>query len=138
MAIRRNIEQSVTGSNPSLSTPEDTAELFANDIGAPVMSTIDIEDYVSRIHTELLRPLSLNLAQQQGALPLWIEDGVLEVAISDPFAFAIVDDFRLYYQQEIRPIIIPDTQLKELINKAFDRATQSALDVMTEWLKRPN
>ena len=43
-----------------------------------------------------------------------------------------MDEFRIYYQSPIKTILLHPEYLPDLINKAFDRATQSASDVMQE------
>ena len=85
MGIRR--DHSETGFS-ALSSIESTAPVLPSPVanlsqqtGFAIVDNIDVED----IDPELIRPLSLTLVREQKALPLWERDGVLEVAISDPY-----------------------------------------------------
>ena len=102
---------------------------LSEETGLPYLETIDLE----KIDVELLRPLSLMLVREQLALPLWkTEDDQIEVAIADPSSLSIIDKYRIFYGQSISPILCPKETLPNFINQAFDRATQSASDVMEE------
>ena len=54
------------------------------------------------------------------------------VAIADPNNTAILDELHFFYNVEILPILYPEDQLPKLINQAFDKAAQSASDVLGE------
>ena len=111
------------------SSPTVQVKSLAEESGLPYLETIDIE----KINVELIRPLSLVLVREQLALPLWItENDELEVAISDPSSLSIIDEYRIFYGKSIVPVLLPKDKLPALINQAFDRATQSASDVMEE------
>ena len=66
------------------------------------------------------------------ALPLWMKDGQLEVAIGDPSQFQLLDEYRIFFGKPIRPVLVDATKLPAWINQAFDRATQSASALMEE------
>lgn len=110
-----------------------------------VLKTIAAENSLSflptvnldKIDVELIRPLSLMLVREQLALPLWKETDEqnkehLVVAICDPAALNIIDEYRMFYKMSISPVLVPSDLLPNLINQAFDRATQSASAVMEE------
>lgn len=147
MPIRRdNLLQKNT------STTEDELRSLGEVFGFDYTLSIDIE----RIDNNLIRNLSLTLAREQGFLPLWREGEIPQqlhrdeneeeaedtepikderpilVAIADPNNTAILDELHFFYNVEILPILYPEDQLPKLINQAFDKAAQSASDVLGE------
>jgi general secretion pathway protein E len=108
--------------------PKEQLELLSSETGMPYLTEIDIE----AIQPELIRPLSLMLAREQLAIPLWERDGVLEVAVTTPRSQNILDEFRLYYNKPVRGVLVHEDYLPAVINQAFDKATQSASDVMEQ------
>lgn len=147
MPIRRdNLLQKNT------STMEDELRSLGEVFGFDYTLSIDIE----KIDNNLIRNLSLTLAREQGFLPLWREGEIPQqlhrdeneeeaedtepikderpilVAIADPNNTAILDELHFFYNVEILPILYPEDQLPKLINQAFDKAAQSASDVLGE------
>lgn len=108
---------------------ENTAPLKeVNYLGIDQLKNIDIND----IEPEFIRPLSLMLVREQMALPLWKKDGVLEVGIANHQSLQLVDELSIMFDCKVRPILIEEQYLLTIINQAFDKATQSAMDVMEE------
>ena len=50
------------------------------------------------IDPSLVGPLSLSYARDSGVLPVRIENGVLEVALSNPLAVDALDDLRVIFE----------------------------------------
>ena len=68
--------------------------------GIAVLEAVEVE----RVDVELVRQVPLGLARDQGILPLWEVDGVVEVALSSPTALPCVDDFRVLFGRPVRPL----------------------------------
>ncbi|MEC8380597.1 MAG: type II secretion system ATPase GspE [Myxococcota bacterium] len=117
MGIRRT-QFPHSSAQPHLDAVQDTAENL----------NVDLED----IEASYIRPLSLTLVRDQLALPLWMKDGVLEVAIGGPQSLLLVDEYAMMFGCPVKTIKMSEKELVPLINQAFDKATQSALDVMEE------
>ena len=96
--------------------------------GLPMLARIDVD----QIDSSLVRPLPLGLAREQGVLPLWERDGVVEIAISSPRALAALDDLRMVYGRPIRAFVVSPTLLRDATNLAYDRASRTASAVMDE------
>jgi general secretion pathway protein E len=105
---------------------ESAGRAVAEWLGLPFEATIQID----RIDLELVRKLSLSLAREEGVMPLWIEDGEVRVGIAEPKAMGILEDLRVLYQLPIRAVVLPADVLREATNKSFDKAAQSATEVM--------
>lgn len=101
---------------------------IAEQHGLAYLETIDME----RVDVDLVRRISLTLARDQGVLPLWIEGEQLHVAIAGPRSLAGLDDLRVLFERPVHGWMVDADTLKEATNKAFDKATRSASEVMSE------
>lgn len=101
---------------------------IAEQHGLSYLETIDME----RVNVDLVRRISLTLARDQGVLPLWIEGEQLHVAIAGPRSLAGLDDLRVLFERPVHGWMVDADTLKEATNKAFDKATRSASEVMSE------
>ncbi len=89
---------------------------------------MDVEDKVTQedIDPSLVGPLSLSYARDSGVLPVRIEDGVLEVALSNPLAVDALDDLRVIFKPtRIETYLVTHEALQEAINYAFDRRARA-------------
>ena len=96
--------------------------------GIEVLGEVSVED----VDVELVREVPLGLARDQGILPLWEKDGVIDVALSAPTALPCVDDFRVLFGRPVRPRIMGPTALRDLTNAAYDAASRTASAVIDE------
>ena len=96
--------------------------------GIEVLGEVSVED----VDVELVREVPLGLARDQGILPLWEKDGVIDVALSAPTALPCVDDFRVLFGRPVRPWIMGPTALRDLTNAAYDAASRTASAVIDE------
>jgi general secretion pathway protein E len=133
MGIRRKsidsvVSEKIEGRSPST---KEYLEILSKETGLHFIEEVDLGD----LEVELIRPLSLLLCREQQALPLWKKDDIIEIAICNPSSQNIIDEFRLYFNCPVKPVLLHPNYLPNLINQAFDRATQSASDVMEEMEK---
>jgi general secretion pathway protein E len=104
------------------------AETLGEMTGLPVLSDLDVE----KIDLELIREIPLGLSRDQGILPLWEKDGVIEIALSSPAAIKTLDDLRVLFRRPVRAFLVAPGQLNDLINAAYDAASRSASSVIDE------
>jgi general secretion pathway protein E len=104
------------------------ARALADAMGLPFLPTVDID----AIDVNLVRPLPLAMAREQGVLPLWDRDGVVEVAIASPRSIHALDDLRVLFGRPVRPFLVAPEVLRESTNRAFDKATRNATAVIEE------
>jgi general secretion pathway protein E len=100
----------------------------ADSIGLPFLGEVPID----RVDEGLVRRLSLGLAREQGVLPLWEEDGVVQVAVAGPRSLPALDDLRVLFGKPVQAHMLPPDLLREITNKAFDKASRTASAVMEE------
>lgn len=132
MGIRRNATvclESETSSDTIKTTDSltHTAKLY----GLDCIEMLDI----AQVDVSLIRGLSLGLVRDELALPLWKKEGVVHVAIGNPLETNILDEYRIYFNAPILPILASTQKLPDWINQSFNRATQSVSDVMEEMEK---
>ena len=87
---------------------------------------------VDQIDVDLVRQVPLGLAREQGILPLWDNNGTVEVALGSPTSIPSVDDFRVLFGRPVQPFIMAPGQLRELTNAAYDAASRTASSVIDE------
>jgi general secretion pathway protein E len=109
-------------------TSKAAAQALAEMLGLPLRESIEVE----QVDVELVRPISLAMAREEGVLPLWHDGGFVRVAISDERAMGMLEDLRLLYRKPVRPFVVPADVLRDATNKAYDRAARSASAVMAE------
>ncbi len=108
--------------------PAAAAQALAEMLGLPFRDKLELD----AIDAELVRPISLAMAREEGVLPLWRDGAFVRVAISDAKALTLLEDLRVLYKAPVRPFVVPSDVLRDATNKAFDRATRSAATVMEE------
>jgi general secretion pathway protein E len=106
--------------------PEAEAQARAAEYGLPYVPRLATGD----VDAELLATLPMQFARRNLVLPLRREGDELVVAISDPRAFAPLDDLRVLYGLPTRAVVVPPAALTEAVNRAYDLASGSAADMM--------
>ncbi len=84
------------------------------------------------IDPALVMRVPLAFAKKHGLLPLTEEEGAVRVAASDPFQVSALDDLRLLLGRPLRLVIAPSRVIMELIHRVYDRAGQSAKEVIED------
>ncbi len=103
-------------------------KVLAGLTGLEVLEDVDLE----QVDVELVRQLPLGLAREQGVLPLWEKNGRVLVAMGSPEALSATDDLRVLFSLPVSPVLVRHDTLRDIINKAFDKASRTASAVMEE------
>ncbi len=101
---------------------EAVGKALAAMLGMAFRESIDHE----AVDVELVTPISLAMAREEGFLPCWREGAFVRVAIADGRALTVLEDLRLLYQAPVRPFVVSGDVLRNATNKAYDRASKSA------------
>ncbi|MBN1282434.1 MAG: type II secretion system ATPase GspE [Proteobacteria bacterium] len=107
---------------------EDVLKALSIQLGFPYENKIEIES----IPPDLIANLPINYAKQNEILPLRKEAGSLVVAIADPTNFYALDDLRMFYGMEIRPVIASSYEIVNAINAVYNRATGGGEEAIGE------
>ncbi len=113
----------VQGASPAV-----VAAALAEVLGLRVHDHVNLDD----VDVELIRPISLAMAREEVFLPICHDGAFVRVGIGDERAMRLLPDLRLLYKKPIRPVVVPTDVLRDVTNKAFDRAARSASSVMEQ------
>ncbi|HPW45582.1 MAG TPA: type II secretion system ATPase GspE [bacterium] len=107
---------------------EDILKALSIQLGFPYENKIDVE----AIATDLISNLPINYAKQNEVLPLRKEGNLVHVAIADPTNFFALDDLRILFGCDIKPVIASSYEIVNAINAVYNKATGSGEDQMSE------
>jgi general secretion pathway protein E len=107
---------------------EDILKALSVQLGFPYENRIDVES----IATDLIGQLPINYAKQNEVLPLKRENGFVHVAIADPTNFYALDDLRMLFGCDIKPIIASSYEIVNAINSVYNRASGSSEESIGE------
>lgn len=102
------IEQGVT-------TSQSLQQLLSDEYGIPALDleTVDIEQIPDEFRNE-------SLIKKHHALPLYVERGVLIVAVDDPINITALEDFQFSFGRRTEPVLVEHDKLTKAIEKALD------------------
>ncbi len=107
---------------------EDVLKALSIQLGFPYENKIDVEE----IAADLVGNLPINYAKQNELLPLRKEKDHIVVAIADPTNFYALDDLRMLFGSEVRPVIASSYEIVNAINAVYNRASGVGEDAMGE------
>jgi general secretion pathway protein E len=107
---------------------EDVLKALSIQLGFPYENKIDVE----AVAADLTANLPINYAKQNEVLPLRREGKSVLVAIADPTNFYALDDLRLLYGCDVKPVIASTYEIVNAINSVYNRATGAGDEAMGE------
>lgn len=107
---------------------EDILKALSIQLGFPYENKIEVET----ISTDLIANLPINYAKQNEVLPLKKEGSAVWVAIADPTNFYALDDLRLLYSLDVKPVIASSYEIINAINSVYNKATGGGEEEMEE------
>jgi len=85
----------------------------------------------THIPAEAIEAVPKGIARKHGVVPVGEEDGVLVVAIADPFDLYAMDNLRFYLNRDVRCVLASPDALEEAINKYYG-IEESTVDNMLQ------
>jgi general secretion pathway protein E len=107
---------------------EDVLKALSVQLGFPYENRIDVET----IPADLVANLPINYAKQNEVLPLKKEGDALLVAISDPTNFYALDDLRMLFGCEVKPVIASSYEIVNAINAVYNKSSDSGEEAISE------
>ena len=92
-------------------------------LGIPYLKEID----VNHINPEWVKEIPIVYARQFEVLPIAIDEMAATVAISDPFNLQCLDDLRVIFQKEVKPVLCESKIVLDAINRVYERVRQSIM-----------
>ncbi|HPQ81231.1 MAG TPA: type II secretion system ATPase GspE [bacterium] len=107
---------------------EDVLKALSIQLGFPYENKIEVE----QVAGDLVANLPINYAKQNEVLPLRREGSSVLVAIADPTNFFALDDLRMLYGCDIRPVIASSYEIVNAINAVYNKSTGAGDEAMEE------
>lgn len=106
-----------------LAEEEKVFHALAESLRLPWIAAIKSDD----VPMALIESIPINFARQHKTLPIAEEDGVVRVAVADPFNAAPLDDIRAFLGKPIEPVMAPSESIVDAINRVYERKDETAL-----------
>jgi type II secretion system protein E len=93
---------------------EQLLPMLAEQVGMPYMRLA-----TARILPEVIAKVPPKFASHYCLMPLALVDGVLEVAIADPFDVQTIDELKLLLDCDVRPVLASQAEIQEAIQRHY-------------------
>ncbi|MFW6286455.1 MAG: GspE/PulE family protein [Candidatus Sumerlaeota bacterium] len=110
-----------------LLTEEEMLEALSRHLGLRFVRLTD-----AQIPENIIDRIPARIATHYRVFPVASENGVLEVAVSDPYALHILDDLRLALKTDIEPAIAPTRDIAQAIKKYYGIGADTMEDLSQE------
>lgn len=94
----------------------------------PFIAHIDTEE----VDRRLLERIPIGFAKKFELLPIKRDNGHVVVATSNPLNLSPLDDLRIIFGSDVRPVVVPSRGILNCINQVYDRASNSAEQVIED------
>jgi general secretion pathway protein E len=92
------------------------------------LSKVNPDDVVP----ELVNNIPINFAKRNEVLPIKKEGNLLTVAVADPANFNALDDLRVLFKCEIKPVIASSYEIMNAINAIYNKTSDAGDSAMGE------
>lgn len=97
-------------------------------LGIAYLKEID----VNHINPEWVKEIPITYARQFEVLPIAMDDYAVTVAVSDPLNLQCLDDLRVIFQKEIKPVLCESKYVLDAINRVYERVRQNLGEIGQE------
>ncbi len=111
-----------------LITDSEIADTLAEQLG---LQRLDLDSIF--VEQEIARSIPREVAQKHNAVPVFMQDGKLVVAMSDPLNMFAIDDICFITQKKVQPAVAAKAQIEKAIEVYYSK---QATDLAIEDLKR--
>ncbi|MEI7684137.1 MAG: GspE/PulE family protein [Planctomycetota bacterium] len=106
-------------------TLEDVMQAIAEHSG---MQAVDLTDYT--VPATVIELVPESVARENVVLPYSFENNVLRICISDPTNFETVEKLQFILNKDIQPLLAPQEQIVEAINRHYGQSETESVDSM--------
>lgn len=82
-------------------------------------SATEFQEAVGHLTDDVIRLLPREVAQRYRVVPLGKEDGVIKIAIRDPFDLDTIDALNFVLKKTIIPVVVPADSIDEAVSKYY-------------------
>jgi type IV pilus assembly protein PilB len=102
-------------------------QVMADHLGTRVVPLRD-----SEIPPQVIQSVPANAARMYQCLPVFLNDGTLQVALVDPLNPAQLDQLGFVVKQSLQLVVADPTQVQKLIEKYYPEESESVSDILRE------
>ncbi len=84
------------------------------------------------IDVKLIQEIPINYAKTKEVIPLALEDGTLQVAVSDPFNESIQEDLQVLTGHPVSVAVSTSMRIQEAINRVYERASSNIVEKLED------
>ncbi len=103
--------------------PHEVLSALGLQFGIPFLKEIDINN----INPEWIKDIPITYARQFTVLPIALDVMAVTVAISDPFSLQCLDDLKVIFQREVKPILSENKLIQDAINRVYEKVRQNVM-----------
>jgi general secretion pathway protein E len=92
-------------------------------LGIPFFKDID----VNLIDPEWVKDIPIAYARSSVCIPIALDETSVTVAIADPFNLQCLDDLRVIFQREVRPVLCENRVVLDAINRVYERVRNNIM-----------
>lgn len=97
-------------------------------LGIPYLKEID----AAHISAEWVADIPITYARQYELLPISVDKDTVTVVMSDPFNLQCLDDLRVIFQREVRPVLCESKLILDAINRVYERVRQNIMSEISD------
>lgn len=97
-------------------------------LGIPCLKELD----VNHINPDWVKDIPIAYARQFEVIPVAVDEIAATVAISDPFNLQVLDDLRVVFQKEVKPVLCETKVVLDAINRVYERVRNTLTSEMSE------
>ena len=100
-------------------TKLDLLGAMANDAGLPLQQTIEHIDFSA------IQSIPRDIAQRYNVIPLYCDENLLRVGVSNPYDYETIDTIRSRTNKEVEAVVVPLDVITEAINRFYSESESS-------------
>jgi general secretion pathway protein E len=108
--------------------PQEILVALGLQLGIPCIKEID----VNHVNPDWVTEIPIAYARQYEVLPIAIDEVGVTVAISDPFNVQCLDDLRVIFLKEVKPVLCEGKVILDAINRVYERVRQNLMQDIDE------
>ena len=101
--------------------PHEILVALSLQLGIPYLKEID----VNHVNPDWVKDIPIAYARQYEVIPVAIDEVAVTVVISDPFNLQCLDDLRVIFQKEVKPVLCESKLVLDAINRVYERVRQT-------------
>lgn len=107
---------------------EDILKALSIQLGFPYENKIEVDN----IPTDLISNIPINYAKRNEVLPLAKKGNSVVIAVADPTNFSVIDDLRVLFNADIKPVIASSYEIVNAINAVYNKTSEAGDAAMEE------